>query len=200
MRVVGLAAVVAAVIVFPQHPSAQVQPAADVPQRQILIVQEAPAPMSLKALADRSDAIVRVRVRSVGEAAEALAGATTPLAVHFDAVDVLETMKSSSKAGSIGGGMRLMQFGGKIESLGRQVETRNAFAIDFKKDHEFVLFVRKHPLADAYVLVSSLVGAFEVGAESRFVTVPDPARTLPELDGRTWMPLGEFRAILQDAQ
>jgi len=201
MRVVGVAAVVAASRVFVPHPSAQVQnAAADIPSRRILIIQEARAPLTLKALADKSDAIVRVRVRSIGDLSEALVGATTPLAVRFDTLDVLETMKSSSSARSLAGGMRVMQFGGKIESLGAEVETRNNLAIGFKQDEEVILFVRKHPLVDAYVLVSSPVSAFEVAADSRFVTLPDQARKLPEFDGRTWMPLGEFRSILQDSQ
>jgi hypothetical protein len=200
MRVFGFAVVVAASLVFAQHPSAQVTRAADKPQKLILIVDEGPAPATLKSLAARADAIVVGRVRSVGDAPEALIGASTPLAVHFDSLDVLETMKSSSKAATPAGALRLMQFGGTIESSGRQVETRNGLAIGFKKDHEFVLFVRKHPLTDAYVLVSSVMGAFEVGADTRFVAVPEQARALPELDGRTWMPLGEFRAIVQDAR
>ena len=201
MRVVGLAVVVAASLVFVQHPSAQVQhSSADIPARRVLIVQEARAPLTLKALADKSDAIVRGRVRSIGDLAEALIGATTPLAVHFDTLDVIETMKSSSNAQAFTAGMRVMQFGGKIDVLGQDVETRNSFAIGFRQDEEVIVFVRKHPLVDAYVLVSSPVSAFDVAAESRFVTLPDQAQKLPEFDGRTWMPLGEFRAILQDAR
>jgi hypothetical protein len=201
LRVVGLAVIVTASLVCVQHPSAQVQnAAADIPARRILIVQEGRAPLTLKALADKSDAIVRVRVRSIGDLPEALIGATTPLAVHFDTLDVLETMKSPSSARSLAAGMRVMQFGGKIDSLGGEVETRNSLAIGFKRDEEVILFVRKHPLVDAYVLASSPVSAFEVAAESRFVTLPDQARKLPEFDGRTWMPLGEFRSILQDAR
>jgi hypothetical protein len=199
VRVVGFAVIVAASLVFVQHPSAQAQNAAvDTSTRRILIVQEARAPLTLKALADKSDAIVRGRVRSIGDLSEALIGATTPLAVHFDTLEVLETMKSSSNARSLAG-MRVMQFGGKIESPGGQVETRNSFAIGFKPDEEVIVFVRKHPLVDAYVLASSPISAFEVAAESRFVSLPEKARALPEFDGRTWMPLGEFRSILQDA-
>lgn len=164
-----------------------------------LIVDEGPPPGSFRALVQKADVILRARVTSVGAPAEELAGAKTPLAVHLDPLVLLETLKAAADPLTVQDELQLMQFGGTITAAGRVVETINDVAVTFRKDQEVIVFLRKHPARDAFVLVSSLVSVFEVTTEGRSVSVPRDARELPELFGKTSMSLDDLRAAIGKA-
>lgn len=164
-----------------------------------IVVDEGPLPGSLRALVQKADVILRVRVTSVGAPAEELAGAKTPLAVHLDPLVILETLKAPAEPVSVQDGLQLMQFGGTITSSGRVVETINDVAVALRKDQEVIVFLRKHPARGAFVLVSSLVSVFEVANEGRLVSIPKDARELPELFGKTSMSLDDLRAAIGKA-
>jgi len=166
------------------------QPRDAAPHPAAIVVDEGPGPSSLRALVLESDLIVRGRVGAPG-GPEALAGARAPLAVRYQPVVVLETLKSSAPAS-----LRLMQFGGTITADDRVVETKNPLAVSFLPDQVAVLFLRKHPAVDAYVLVSSLVGAYPIDADGRSVDIPTDARQMPDLSGHRAMSIDDLRAAV----
>jgi hypothetical protein len=171
-------------------------PAQASPRPATIVVDEGPLPGSFRALVQKADVILRARVTSVGAPAELLAGAKTPLAVHLDPLAILETLKAPAAPLPSQDELQLMQFGGTITASGRPVETINDVAVTLRKDQEVVVFLRKHPARDAFVLVSSLVGVFEVTNEGRSVSVPRDAREMPELFGKTSMTLADLRAAI----
>ncbi|HUL73476.1 MAG TPA: hypothetical protein VLT86_10265 [Vicinamibacterales bacterium] len=169
------------------------QPRDAAPHPATIVVDEGPGPSSLRALVAKSDLIVRGRIGTPG-APEALAGARAPLAVRYSPVVVLETLKSAAPDS-----VRLMQFGGTIAADDRVVETRNPVALDFPPGGQSVLFLKKHPAVDAYVLVSSLVGVYRLDDDGRSVSLPADARQMPELFGRRTMTADELRAAIARA-
>ena len=175
-------------------------PANAIPRSARLIVDEGPPPVFFRALVQKADVILRARVTSVGAPAEELVGAKTPLAVHLDPLAILEMLKAPAEPLTVQDALQLMQFGGThhlVRPRRRDHQRRRRDPPQGPGSH------RLSPEAPRTGrLRSGVLGGGRVrGARTKAARSASPkdARELPELFGKTSMPLDDLRVAIGKA-
>jgi len=152
----------------------------------------------MAAMIRRADLVVRGRVTSLGTP-EKLAGSSSPLAVRYHQIEVLEILKSTAQI-SVAHQIRIAQFGGTVIS-GQQEAQTNYQGARFRNATEWVFFLRRFPAGGdgAFALVSASVGLFEVNADGRSAVVPRAAKNMPEVVGLASLSLDDIRSAVRNA-